>query len=356
MTRPVLLVAGASGLLGRAALEHFAGLGDWHLTGISRRAHGVSGASHLAVDLASPEGVWRHREALAGTTHLLYVALHERDDLVAGWMHAEQMQRNLAMFATLLEVLEAAAPGLAHVSLLQGTKAYGVHVEPIPVPAREDGPRHPHENFYWLQEDHLRARQAGRPWTWTIWRPQAVFGLAEGSPMNLVAAIGAWLSICRHRGVPAGYPGGTSGVTSATDARLLARAVEWAVASPAARNQTFNVTNGDVLLWPHLWPALCRAFGVECGEPEPRTFADRTAELEADWRDIAACHRLAVPSLEQLVGSSWQFLDRAMATGPAPSILSTIKLRQAGFPDCLDTEQSLLYWFDRMRRERLLPP
>ncbi|MGY4348148.1 hypothetical protein ACVWXM_004615 [Bradyrhizobium sp. GM7.3] len=31
--------------------------------------------------------------------------------------------------------LEPVAPGLRHVALLQGTKAYGVHVRPLTVPA-----------------------------------------------------------------------------------------------------------------------------------------------------------------------------------------------------------------------------
>ena len=38
-----------------------------------------------------------------------------------------------------------------------------------------------------------------------------------------------------------------------------------------------------------------------------------------------------------------------------PSLVSTIKLRQAGFGDCFDTEDSLRYWFDRMREDRILP-
>jgi hypothetical protein len=35
------------------------------------------------------------------------------------------------------KTLEAATKNLQHVTLLQGTKAYGAHVGPIPIPARE---------------------------------------------------------------------------------------------------------------------------------------------------------------------------------------------------------------------------
>lgn len=42
---------------------------------------------------------------------------------------------------------------------MQGTKAYGVHVEPMKLPGKEREPRHQHENFYWMQEDYLRGKQ-----------------------------------------------------------------------------------------------------------------------------------------------------------------------------------------------------
>jgi len=59
-------------------------------------------------------------------------------------------------------------------------------VHPIAIPAREDRPRDQHENFYWLQEDYIRGKQAGAGWSFTIWRPQIVFGGAVGVAMNLI--------------------------------------------------------------------------------------------------------------------------------------------------------------------------
>ena len=38
----------------------------------------------------------------------------------------------------------------------------------IPIPARERAARDDHENFYWLQEDYLRAKAADQGFTWTI--------------------------------------------------------------------------------------------------------------------------------------------------------------------------------------------
>ena len=70
-----------------------------------------------------------------------------------------------------LEKARPMAPGLEHVTLLQGTKAYGGHVGPMVVPGRERAPRHPHENFYWRQEDLLRDMAGGDAFRWTILRP-----------------------------------------------------------------------------------------------------------------------------------------------------------------------------------------
>ncbi|MBM85238.1 MAG: hypothetical protein CMM47_04365 [Rhodospirillaceae bacterium] len=353
-----LLVVGASGLLGRAAVEHFRDLPGWYVIGMSRRRCDVEGVTHLEADLLHPETLEPHRPALASVTHILYAALFEMEDLIAGWRHREQMATNLAMFRNLLAVVEEQASGLTHVNLLQGTKAYGIHVEPMAAPAKEYWARHAHENFYWLQEDHLLECQRGKAWSYTIWRPQAVFGHAVGSPMNLLTAIGVHAALCRERGDRCSYPDGAPITTEATDARLLARGVEWAADCAAAADQTFNITNGDVLLWPNLWPAVCRHFKVEEGEPTPSSFSELMPQREPEWAALVEKHGLLRNTLAELVGGSWQFLDRAMRAGGvamSPSIVSTIKIRQAGFADCFDTEDTLSYWFTRMQEARLLP-
>lgn len=128
------------------------------------------------------------------------------------------------------------------------TKAYGVHLRPIRVPARERWPRDPHNNFYWLQEDHLREQAARHGFAMSVLRPQVVFGDAVGVAMNLIPTLGAWAAIRREEGRPFSFPGGPPYLLEAVDARLLARALAWAAESPAAAGETFNVTNGDVFV------------------------------------------------------------------------------------------------------------
>jgi hypothetical protein len=41
---------------------------------------------------------------------------------------------------------------------------------------------------------------------------------------------------------------------------------------------------------------------------------------------------------------------------PRPPILnSTIKIREAGFADCMDTEDMFVQWFDRLQQSGVLP-
>src|SRR5258708_30624473 len=57
------------------------------------------------------------------------------------------------MLRNVIEPLISGKSALKHVSILQGTKAYGVHLHPIAIPARESDPRDDHANFFFDQQD-----------------------------------------------------------------------------------------------------------------------------------------------------------------------------------------------------------
>ena len=363
MTRH-LLIAGASGIIGQATVEHFSALPGWQVTALSRRrGQWPDAVRHLAIDLTDAQACQAVRAEVAGVTHLFYSALFELPDLVSGWRDTRQMSTNRAMLENLLDALEPSAQGLTQITLMQGAKAYGTHLEPAPIPAKERWPRHAHENFYWLQEDLVRERQAravaaGKPWHFTILRPQVVLGHAPGSPMNVVAAIGAFAAIRRELGLPLVWPGGGRFVTAASDSRLIAQAAAFAATAPQASNQTYNIVNGDAIAWQDLWPAVARHFGMALGEPESIELAKAMPAQEAVWSRIVQRHSLQPVTLNGLIGSSWQFTDRSLAQGvahPAHGLLSPIKLRQHGFADCMDTEDALIDWLRRLQEERWLP-
>jgi nucleoside-diphosphate-sugar epimerase len=255
------------------------------------------------------------------------------------------------------------ARSLEHVTLLQGTKAYGAHVQPIEIPARENRSElHTQANFYWHQENYLREKQRGKSWSWTIFRPQIIFGGAIGAAMNLIPAIGAWAALRKEEGLPLPFPGGGSTILEAVDADLLARAIAWAGEAPAAHNEIFNVTNGDVFVWRNIWPAIAEALGMAPAAAKPESMAQALGneEAAAGWDKIRAKYELRSPALRDFLGRSDQYADFCFAYGlqgaGGAAIVSTIKLRQAGFHDVIDTEEMFRRWFRWFRDRSLLPP
>src|SRR5690242_12274685 len=130
--KKTVLVAGATGLVGRAAMKHFATEPGCDVLALSRRKpEETFGARWLPLDLTDRAACAALTHEFVGVTHLVYAALYEQPTLVAGWREQEQIQTNEAMLKNLFEPLSQAASGLRHVALLQGTKAYGVHVRPL---------------------------------------------------------------------------------------------------------------------------------------------------------------------------------------------------------------------------------
>ncbi|WP_174247263.1 SDR family oxidoreductase [Acidisphaera sp. L21] len=352
-----VLVAGALGIIGRATMAQAIAAGK-DAIGLSRRAPlpGTPGR-FVSVDLTEAADCRAKLADLTGISHIVYAALFEKPDLGAGWLEADQIATNLAMLRNLLDAVEPANPDLKHITVLQGAKAYGVHLGQIPIPARENAPRHIHPNFYWAQEDLIRERQARAGWAWTIFRPQVVLGFAPGSAMNMLAAIGAYAAISRALGLPLVYPGIGHRITEATDVRLLARAIAWAAEAPGAANETFNITNGDVFVWQNIWLVVARCFDMDVGLPHPMPLAMIMPGKAEVWDALVRNHGLVANTLDGLVGSSWQFADFAFSrTHSTASLLSTIKIRQAGFADCIDTEESLGWELAELQRQRVLPP
>jgi nucleoside-diphosphate-sugar epimerase len=358
MTLKTVLVAGATGLVGYAALKHFSGLPDTRVVALSRRRLPDFAGRHLALDLTDAAACEEAAKTLRHVTHLVYAALFELPGLVEGWRDDRQIETNERMLRNLLGPLRQAAPGLRHVTLLQGTKAYGVHVRPLSVPAREGrSEMREQPNFYWAQEDYLRGAQAGSDWHFSVLRPVLVVGEAIGGAMNLIPALGAYAAVMRERGPILPYPGGAERVSQAVDADLLARAIAWAGEAPAARNETFNVTNGDVFTWPNIWPAIAEATGMRTGPDEPFLLQSLS---RTDWDRVRQGFGLVSPALTEFVGLSLEYADYQMRYGHTepgpPAIVSTVKIQQAGFHEVMDTEAMFRRWIKLFQRKRLLPP
>jgi nucleoside-diphosphate-sugar epimerase len=356
-----VLVAGATGLVGRAAMEHFARSGVKTTAVSRRRPPDTYGADFISLDLADEAACAEALSGLTDVTQVVFAALHEEPDLVAGWLEDRHIKRNGVMLRNLVEPIDRAAANLANIVLLQGPKAYGVHVGRMRPGAREDRDEaRDVPNFYWEQEDYLKARQVGRPWGWTVIRPALVVGMCVGGAMNLIAAIGVYAALLKEQGLPLFYPGGFSGLLEATDTELMARCFDWAGQSPAARNQTFNVTNGEIFALKDQWPAIAQALGMEVGPDRPTSFVEALPGQAAAWDAIRRKYGLKSPALDAFIGQSFQFADFVFAPRSAEvrpgSAMSSIKVRAAGFGEVLYSDEMFAKWFARYQADGLLPP
>lgn len=361
-----VVVAGATGLVGNAALHHFERVGGVEVVALSRRKpRQLHGARHVPVDLMDTAQCAQTAPELSGATHLVYAALYESPNLIDGWRDPRQIEINDRMLRNLMAALLPAAPALRHVTLLQGTKAYGSHVRPLKVPAREGrSEMYEQPNFYWAQENFLRELQKdtaskGKAWHFSILRPVLIVGLAMGGAMDLIPPLGVYAAMLRARGRDLDYPGGAPRVSQAVDVDLLARAIAWCGEADAARNEAFNVTNGDVFTWENVWPAVADGLGMKPGKPMPLSLAEESKNWTAPWDELRRKHGLVSPGLDEFVGLSFQYADYQMRHGQTdagpPSIVSTVKINQAGFTEMMDTEAMFRKWFAEAKAQRLLP-
>jgi nucleoside-diphosphate-sugar epimerase len=359
-----VIIAGASGLVGGAALERFLNAGeDWDVVALSRRPPDPDSSKpfeHIVADLRDRDACAAALRDVKGVTHIVYATLFEKAGLVPGWFDKDYLEINTAMLKNLMESLPASEDTLENVSIMQGTKAYGFHLGPMDIPARERSPRHPHENFYWEHEDYIKARGEQRGFTWTVLRPHLIVGGSVGVSMNLPPVIGAYGAICRELGLDFGFPGGPAPPWEAVDVRVVAGALLWAATAPTAANEIFNIVNGEVFDWRALWPTIATTLGLPPAEDTPRQLATFLPEHADVWDRIVEKHDLQKISLEDLLGESHHLVDLVFAYGmeepPPAAYVSAIKIRQAGFNECYDAEQMWTYWLQRLIDKRYLPP
>lgn len=345
-----ILVAGVQGITGRYAAEHFASQPNTTVIGLSRRPGDLTGVQHISADLLKPDDV---REKLAevkdNITRIVFGAY------IAGTSAADRTTINVAILKNLLDVVED-SPTLEHITFYQGGKAYGSDLGPYKTPAREDDPRLMPPNFYYDQEDLIRERQAGKKWNFTGLRPDAVCGFATGNPMNIFMAIAVYAAISKEIGLPLRFPGPEAAyqaLTQVTDAGVLAKATDWAGSSPATQNAIFNITNGDTFRWQHLWSRIARMFQMEVAEPVPLSLVTYMADKAPLWKQIVHKYHLTPTQYDQI--AAWPFAD-AIFGMTYDNVFNTVKIRQAGFHDSIDTEDMFSRFFEELRANHVIPP
>ena len=285
---------------------------------------------------------------------------------ITSWMRneteAENIRVNSLMVRNLLNVLSE-KKSVQHVALVTGLKHYlgpfnsyakeGLLPE---TPLREEHPRLNIENFYYAQEDEVYAAAARDGFTWSVHRPHTIIGKAVGNMMNLGTTLAVYATICKETGRPFQWPGSApqwNGLSDVTDARVLAEHLIWASTSDAARNEAFNVVNGDFFRWSWLWKKIASWFDIE-----PIGFDGTIHPLENElagdvqrWREIAERYQLKESDLNRLASPWHTDLDLGR---PIEVMTDMSKSRKLGFTVFQSTEDSFFDLFELLRTDHLI--
>lgn len=347
------LVVGASGIVGSATTALLIEQG-WTVHGLARRPVAQHGVLPVVADLQD-----------AGATAAALHGLRPDAVFITTWLRqdseAENIRVNSAMVRNLLDGLRGS--GAAHVALVTGLKhylgpfeAYGKGALPQ-TPFREEQGRLDVENFYYAQEDEVFAAAKRDGFGWSVHRPHTVIGKAVGNAMNMGTTLAAYAVLCRKTGRPFVFPGSAAqwnGLTDMTDARQLAKHLLWAATTPAARDEAFNVVNGDVFRWSWMWGRIADWFGVEAAPFDGivRPLEQQMADDAPLWREIAARDGLTEPDLARLA-SPWH--TDADLGRPIEVVTDMSKSRRLGFTAYQPTDDAFFDLFDQLRADRLIP-
>lgn len=353
MTRSALVV-GSSGIVGSATSRLLID-SDWAVAGLARKPSALPHLTPISADLQDPAAL---QQALAGQhpTHLFLTTWSRQAT------EAENIRVNAAMVRNVLDALRPAG-SLQHVALVTGLKhylgpfeAYGKGALPQ-TPFREEQGRLDIENFYYAQEDEVFAAAARDGFSWSVHRPHTITGVAVGNAMNMATTLAVYASICKATGRPFVFPGSQvqwDSLTDMTDARLLARQLLWASTTPAAANQAFNVTNGDVFRWKWMWSRIAEWFELTPAPfpAQPSPLAEQMAGDGEVWAKLAAEHGLKEADISRLV-SPWH--TDADLGRPIEVVTDVSKSRRLGFLEFEPSDQAFFDVFATLRAERLIP-
>nr|AIW09143.1 progesterone 5-beta-reductase 1 [Catharanthus roseus] len=358
------LILGVTGIVGNSLAEILplsdTPGGPWKVYGVARRPRPSWNADHpieyIQCDISDPEETESKLSKLTDVTHVFYVTWTNKSTEV------ENCEANGKMFRNVLNAIIPNCPNLQHICLQTGLKHYFGPFEFFgkaaqETPFHEDLPRLDVPNFYYTLEDILFEEvQKKEGLSWSVHRPGTIFGFSPFSLMNLVGTLCVYAAICKHEGLPLKFPGckeAWEGYSMCSDADLIAEQQIWAAVDPYAKNEAFNVSNGDVFKWKHFWKVLAEQFGLECAEYEGDkvSLEEMMKDKEAVWEEIVRENGLLPTKLEE-VGGFW-FVD--FIFGVEYPLDSMNKSKEHGFLGFRNSKNAFISWIDKAKAYKIVP-
>ena len=345
------VVVGALGVIGRYIVDKLASLPDWQVIGLSRRkGEPRERVRYISVDLTEPRDAEAKLAGLKEATHVFYAAFS------AGGGRGVERGANSSRIATCSSIRSprssrfdqprARRPGYRQQVLRHTPRA-------IQHPGARRRPAAMRPDFI-RPVDWLTAFQRDKRWGWTEVRPHTLCGFAPGTAMSILPVIAVYAAIIKAFGRPFASPASPAPSLGLSGNRLGAfrdRAA-WAATDPRCANQTFNITNGDYFRWLNVWPKLAKVFDMPAGE-----VADHPARRPT-WPTRRRCGKMWRRSRPEAVRfdelAAWPFGDYVFGSD-WDVMTSTVKARQLGFHDVVDSEDMFVRLLTRFREARIVP-
>ncbi|KAL2537243.1 3-oxo-Delta-4 [Forsythia ovata] len=362
----VSLIIGVTGIVGNSLAEilplrNTPG-GPWKVYGVARRPRPSWNADHpvqyIQCDILDIEDTRSKLSTLSDVTHLFYVTWGSKSTEI------ENCQVNGQMFNNVLNTIIPNCPNLKHICLQTGLKHYLGPFElmgkvvPHDPPFHEDLPRLNVPNFYYTLEDILFEEvKKKQGLTWSIHRPGNIFGFSPYSMMNIVGTLCVYAAICKHEGVPLKFPGNKAawdGYSVCSDADLIAEQEICSAVDPNAKNEAFNVNNGDVFKWKHFWRVFAEQFGVEPGELDESSKLSLTEMMKDKgpvWDEIVKKNELVATKLEDV--GIWWFADYVLGRECMLDIMN--KSKEHGFVGFRDSKKAFVSWINKVKAHKIVP-
>lgn len=177
-----------------------------------------------------------------------------------------------------------------------------------------------------------------------------------------VVSLCVYGTICKHLNLPFVF-GGTKKCWEETcidgsDARLVADQHIWAATNVGLDDHdlAFNAINGPSFTWKEVWKAIAEKFGAQVSEEgtfaEDFWYSKAMADKKQVWKQIVAETGLVQTEMDNL--ANWAFLD-VLFRCPVKILGTRDKVDGLGFTVRYKTVDSILYWIDCMRDEKLIP-
>ncbi|KAJ8565424.1 hypothetical protein K7X08_008000 [Anisodus acutangulus] len=365
------LVIGVTGVVGNSLAETLSSTdtpgGPWKVYGVSRRGTpvcNIAKVKYIQCDVSVATDAQAKLSTLEDVTHIFWVT--SAFDLST----AKCCEINAAMLHNVLNAVIPNASNLCHICLQTGGMHYmgihksidgKLHVISHDPPFTEEMERLENiHNFYYALEDVLFDEVSRKPsLTWSVHRPDLIFGFSPRSTLNIIGTLSVYATICKYQNIPLKFPG-TKAVwdsySNASDANLVAEHQIWSALCQQGKNKAFNITNGDVFKWKHLWKVLAEQIGVEyVGFDEVEKIIP-LSELMKDkgpvWDKIVRDNKLVSTMLQEV--GLWEFADILLAKGT--SRLSSInRSKEHGFIGFRNSTNSFVYWIQKAKDNRLIP-